>query len=196
MNIAGVPLTLTCTSSNAGEKDMTKDERERFEMLVKKLERADGKLWKAVFNFLDAGPEYLLTLDGEGVDVDGLDVRIRNYDEFSTRGTPSKDQPVIDWIKTILVPMLPNATALNQSVEFIWKNKKHRLMSNNAIFRRVSRDQGLWKSVHKSRRSKIEVRAMTKFLKDKGRNYIQGEQDFVELEARKKEALKREGLDP
>jgi hypothetical protein len=29
-----------------------------------------------------AGPEYLLTLDGEGIDVDGLDVRYRNFSKF------------------------------------------------------------------------------------------------------------------
>jgi hypothetical protein len=146
-----------------------------------------------------AGPEYLLTLDGEGVDVDGLDVRTRSYEEIDIAPLHSlyeKDRPVVDWIKTTLVPMLSDAAALNQSVEFIRKNKKHRLMADDAIFRRARRDQGLWFSVIGSRRSKIGVRVMTKFLKDKGRNYIEGERDHKELEAREKEALKREGLEP
>jgi hypothetical protein len=138
-----------------------------------------------------AGPEYLVTLDGEGVDVDGLDVRIRSYEE----GNDEKDRPVVDWIKTTLVPMLGSAAALNQSLEFIKKNKKQRLMADDAIFRRARRDRGLWKGVGGSRRSKIGVRVMTKSLKDKGRDYITGE-DFKELKARKKEALKREGLEP
>lgn len=146
---------------------------------------------------IDESPKsdnFLFTLDGLGIDVDGLDIMYRHWDEILGKehgGRKEQDASKVKWVKKTLLPMLPTVELTN-AFEYVKKHKKHLVLADNSIFKRFDLPGGT--APYGSRRAEIEVKALEKWMKDRKTNMIQGG-DHEEIKKLKNEALKKAGLE-
>ena len=139
--------------------------------------------------------DFLFTLDGLGIDVDGLDVMYCHWEEILGKehgGRMEKDASKVKWVKQTLLPMLPTVELTN-AFEYVKKHKKHLVLSDNSIFKRRSLSGGI--APCGSRRLDIQVKVTQKWMKDRKTNAIQSG-DYEEIEKLENEALKKAGLKP
>ena len=138
--------------------------------------------------------EFLFTLDGLGIDVDGLDIMCRHWDESLGKkhgGRKEQDASEVKWVKETLLPML-STVELTNAMEYVKKHKKHLVLADNSKFKRIDLPGG--RAPIGSRRMGIEVKVLQKWMKDRKTNMIQGD-DHEEIHKLQNEALEKAGLE-